>query len=77
MKKNEGMFDRILRATMALTAFFIYYNKIVTGSAGIILLVIAVVLAVTSLSGICPLYTTLGISTDKHGKANRDVHTPE
>ncbi|SFM71033.1 Protein of unknown function [Chitinophaga sp. YR627] len=74
MKKNEGMFDRILRATLALTAFFIYYNKLVTGTGGIILLIIAAVLAITSLIGICPLYTALGISTEKQHKTSAGAH---
>jgi hypothetical protein len=76
MKKNEGMFDRILRATLALTVFFLYYNRIITGSAGIILLIIAAVMAITSLTGICPLYAALGVSTDRHRKADADAHPP-
>lgn len=76
MKQNEGIFDRIIRATAALTAFFLYYNKIITGTGGIILLLIAAILALTSLIGICPLYSLLGISTLQHKSGQNNSQHP-
>lgn len=73
MKKNEGTFDRIIRVTAALTAFFLYYNKIVSGTAVIILLIISAILVLTSLIGTCPLYSLLGLSTFQHKHTDKDV----
>lgn len=63
MKRNEGSVDRLLRVVIAVAA--------VAGSAavgfgtvwGIVLLVVAAVMGVTALTGFCPLYAVLGIST--------------
>jgi len=63
MKKNMGQFDRIVRVVLALIAVFLFYNKIVSNTAGIVLLVFAFVLLSTSLLAFCPLYTLLGIKT--------------
>lgn len=63
MKRNVGTFDSIARFTLALTAIFLHYNKIVTGTAGSVLIVIAIVLFITGLTSTCPLYAILGINT--------------
>jgi len=63
MKKNMGQFDRAVRAVLALVALFFVYNKIVTGTAAIVLTVVAAVFILTSLVAVCPLYTLLGIRT--------------
>jgi hypothetical protein len=41
----------------------LYFTHIVTGTVGIILLVIAAVFVLTSIIGICPIYLIFGIST--------------
>ena len=76
MKKNEGMSDRIIRATLALSALFLFYNKIVTGTAGIALFIISGVLALTSLIGVCPIYSIFRISTFHHDNAAPEMHHP-
>lgn len=63
MKKNMGSADRILRLLVAISLAWLYIAKVVTGSIGIVLLVLAVVFAITSLINFCPLYTLLGINT--------------
>lgn len=63
MKKNMGQFDRIIRVVLALTAIFLFYNKIVTGTAGIVLIVVACVFLLTSIASVCPLYSLFGIRT--------------
>jgi hypothetical protein len=63
MKKNAGTFDRIVRATMALSVLFLYYNRIVADGAAIIILVVSAIMVLTSLTGVCPLYSVLSIST--------------
>jgi hypothetical protein len=57
------LFDRIARAVLALITAFLYYKNIVTGIPGIILLVISAALLLTSVTGICPLYSALGFKT--------------
>ena len=63
MKKNIGSLDRIIRTLIALAIVILYLTNIITGTLGIILLVIAGLLALTSLFSFCPLYTLFGMST--------------
>jgi len=63
MKKNMGKADRIIRILIALFAAYLYYTGSVTGTFGVVLLVVALVFLLTSAISFCPLYTLLGIST--------------
>jgi hypothetical protein len=63
MKKNMGSSDRIIRVLIAAVLAFLFFNDTVTGTAGIILLVVAGVFILTSLVSFCPLYTLLGMNT--------------
>jgi len=63
MKKNMGKADRIIRVLIALSIAFLYYNGILSGTLGIVLLVVSVVFALTSLVSFCPLYAIFGVNT--------------
>lgn len=63
MKKNMGSADRLIRVIIALVLGFLYYKGIISGTLGIVLVVLAVVFVLTSLIGFCPLYTLFGIRT--------------
>ncbi|MBK7305706.1 MAG: DUF2892 domain-containing protein [Chitinophagaceae bacterium] len=63
MKKNMGTADRILRIVLAAVIAFLYYNKTITGTLGIVLLVLAGVFVLTSLISFCPLYKLVGLNT--------------
>lgn len=63
MKKNMGTADRIIRSIIALIAAYLYFSGIVTGTLGIVLLVVAVIFLLTSLVSFCPLYTLVGLKT--------------
>ncbi|SHN28599.1 DUF2892 domain-containing protein [Chitinophaga sp. CF418] len=63
MKKNMGRFDRMVRVVLALAALFFVYNKMVTGTAAVVITIIAAVFILTSVLAICPLYSLLGIRT--------------
>lgn len=63
MKVNMGSADRIIRLVLAVLFAVLYFTKTVTGTAGIILLVLAGIFLVTSLVRFCPLYTLLGMNT--------------
>jgi uncharacterized membrane protein HdeD (DUF308 family) len=69
MKKNMGLADSILRTVLAVTVIFLHYNKMVTGTSGTVLLILAIILLFTSLSDYCPLYAVLGIRTCQQQKA--------
>jgi len=63
MKKNMGTADRIIRIILAAVVGFLYYNKTITGTLGIVLLVLAGVFVLTSLISFCPLYKLVGLNT--------------
>ena len=65
MKKNMGSTDRIIRVMLALVMSFLYYQGIIGGTVGLILLILSVVFVLTSLIGFCPLYLPLGVNTCK------------
>jgi len=63
MKQNMGTTDRILRIIAAAVFGILYFNGIITGIAGIVLLVFGGVFVLTSFAGYCPLYKLLGLNT--------------
>lgn len=65
MKKNMGSTDKVIRFLIAATLVVLYFTGTITGTLGIIALVVAAVFVLTSLVSFCPLYTVLGIKTCK------------
>ena len=65
MKKNVGLIDRLLRAAIAVAVVVLYLAGQLTGTAAVILGVLAVIFLGTSIVGFCPVYKVLGISTLK------------
>lgn len=65
MKNNMGRNDRSIRSIIALIIIALYYYEIITGTLGIVLIVVSIVFLITSLIGFCPLYAPFGISTCK------------
>jgi uncharacterized membrane protein len=63
MKKNMGSFDRSFRLVIALVVILLHFIGVLSGTAAAILLVIAAVFALTSFTGVCPLYKPFGINT--------------
>lgn len=63
MKKNMGSADRIIRLLLAAVFAVLYFTNTVTGTFGIILLVLGAVFVLTSLISFCPLYPIFGINT--------------
>ena len=61
MKKNLGNTDRIIRLVAAAVIAILYFTGVVTGTLAIVLLVVAVILAATSLIKFCPLYAIFGL----------------
>lgn len=65
MKKNMGSADRIIRIIIAAIVAILYFTGTISGTLGIVLLVLAGVFLLTSLIIFCPLYAPFGISTCK------------
>lgn len=65
MKKNMGSIDKAVRIVIALIIAILFYANVITGTLGIILLVLAGVFVATSLINFCPLYSIFGVNTCK------------
>lgn len=63
MKKNMGNTDRIIRILLAVVFAVLYFTNTVTGTFGIVLLVLGAVFLLTSVISFCPLYPIFGINT--------------
>lgn len=68
MKKNVGLIDKIIRIVIAVVFAVLYFTNIISGTLGIILMVLGVVFVLTSLLSFCPLYLPFGINTIRKGK---------
>lgn len=65
MKKNMGNIDRIVRTLIAIVIAALYFTDVISGTLGLVLLVLAVIFLATSLVSFCPLYLPFGLSTCK------------
>lgn len=68
MSKNMGNVDRVIRILLAAVIAYLYFTNKIEGTWGIILLIFAVVLLLTSLLRICPLYYPIGLKTFREKK---------
>ena len=60
-----GTVDKVIRLLVAAVLVVLYFTGVVTGVAGIVMLVVAGVFVLTSIIGICPLYVPFGLKTCK------------
>ncbi len=63
MKKNVGNLDRILRLVLAVAFVVLYYTGVLTGTLGLVLVVLGAVFALTSFISWCPIYAVIGVNT--------------
>jgi hypothetical protein len=63
MKKNMGTADRVIRTIVAVVFAVLYFTNVITGTLGIVLMVLAAIFLLTSLISFCPLYAPFGIKT--------------
>lgn len=68
MKKNMGTVDRVLRIILAVIVLILYGMGTISGTVAVVLGIFAVIFLLTSITGVCPLYGPLGISTIKKQK---------
>lgn len=65
MKKNMGVADRTIRTLLAIVVAVLYFTDQITGTAAIVLGLLAIMFLLTSLIGFCPLYVPFRLSTRK------------
>ena len=65
MKKNMGTVDKVIRILLAVVFAVLYFTNVVTGTWGIVLLILGAVFLLTSFVSFCPLYAPFGLSTCK------------
>jgi hypothetical protein len=65
MSRNMGTIDRAVRLLAAVVIAVLYFTGAISGTAAVVLGVIAAVFFLTSLVGYCPAYVPFGISTCK------------
>ena len=63
MKKNMGTVDKSIRILIAVIIGILYFNGMISGTLGLVLLVLSVIFVLTSMISFCPLYTLFGIKT--------------
>ena len=63
MKKNMGSTDRLVRLLLSFAMATLALTGLVTGTLGIILLAAAGIFLLTSIVGMCPIYTLIGVNT--------------
>ncbi len=65
MKANIGSADKLIRLILAIVLILLFYFGVLTDTWGIIALIGALVLTVTSLINFCPIYPLFRINTTK------------
>ena len=65
MKKNMGNTDKTIRIILAILFSILYFTNTISGTTGIILLILGGVFLFTGLINFCPLYLPFGINTCK------------
>ena len=63
MKRNLSNTDRIIRVVLAAVLAYLYFGGVVTGTFGIVRLVLAGVFTLTAAVAFCPLYAPFKLST--------------
>ena len=63
MKKNMGLTDRIIRVIVAAIIGILYFSGTISGTLGMVLLILAGIFVLTSLISFCPLYAPIGLNT--------------
>jgi len=63
MPKNMGLIDKIVRIAAAVVVAVLFFTGQISGTAAIVLGILAIVFIGTSLIGTCPLYIPFKIDT--------------
>ena len=66
MKSNMGSVDKIIRLLIAAVIAVLHFTNVLSGTIGIVLLVLSGIFVLTSFISFCPLYAPFGIKTCKN-----------
>lgn len=66
MKKNMSNADSIVRVILAAIIAILFLTQTITGTLGMVLVMIAAILLLTGFISFCPLYAIFGIKTCKN-----------
>ena len=58
-----GLIDRVVRVIIAAIIGFLYVTGVISGTWGVVLLILSGIFVLTSLAGYCPLYAPFGLNT--------------
>lgn len=64
-----GKTDRVIRIVIALVIGILFLTNVISGTWAYVLLAVAGIFLLTSVVGLCPLYSLFGINTCKMKKA--------
>jgi hypothetical protein len=76
MKRNLGYLDRFVRLILAVLFAALYFMEVITGTIGLILLIVGGVLLATALIDFCPIYKMLGINSIPPEEIEKNSDTP-
>ena len=65
MTRNMSGLDRIIRLLIVAVVAVLFYMNLIEGAWGFVLLTLASVFLLTGFINFCPLYTLLGLHTNK------------
>ena len=63
MKKNVGTIDRTIRGLVGIALLAAYFLGAVSGTLGVVALIVGIAMLATAAMGYCMPYTWLGINT--------------
>lgn len=63
MKSNLGYADKGVRIIAAILIAALYFTNVISGTAAVVLIIVAAIFIITSFISFCPLYYPFGIST--------------
>lgn len=62
---NQASWDRVVRIILGIILLVLYFTGTVSGTWGIVLMVIGFIALLTGIIGICPAYLLLKMRTNK------------
>ncbi len=65
MTKNVGATDKTIRLVIALVLAALYYFNVLTGTLGLVAVVVGAIALFTAVLNYCPLYSLIGMNTTK------------
>lgn len=65
IQANMGSIDRVIRIILGAIGILLFMTDVISGTPGVIVLILSVIFILTSSVKFCPLYTLLGIKSSK------------